>query len=297
MYRLPPVCEDADVIKLPDCMYKMKNINIDESCNGVALSDGVSALQRRQLDILDRLEQLRALLSKSTAGILSSVPDYSRQGLADVRSVLQQNAIKEGSQLSLSIFTSPRHPPTSLLALLPWLHQRYGVVTSLSAHTHSSVINSPSVAGFDKIHADNAHLKVVVSWKEVGTDPVLVLSPLRHVPIRGEINIARYLLQLVRDTDNVPGEATELDALLDLAHVISRGTDGEKRQALNILTARMGQSSWIHHNTLSVSDIVLWNALQQSRLVAGLNDNLKRWFVNCSKQPVFQPAVTFFANK
>jgi len=293
MYRLPPVCEDSDVIKTSACMYRMKNISIadDSSSNdSETLPEGLSVLQRRQETILSRLEELRVLLS-SAAGNLRSVTDQCQS----MPSAVQQADLKWCSPMTLAISASPSHPPTSLLVLLPWLNQQFGLISSLTAHTHSSV-TSQHIPDFTAPLTDNAHTRIVITWKEVGPDPVLILSPLRHVAIRGEVNIARYLLGQVRDSSGHVNEATQLDDLLDTAHVISRGTDTELRTALTSLGVTLGQTSWVQGHSLTLADILLWNAVQQTGHSRTLPSNLKVWFNNCSRQPVFKAAVSYFAN-
>jgi aminoacyl tRNA synthase complex-interacting multifunctional protein 2 len=302
MYRLPPVCEVSDVIKTPACMYRMQNISQvdDASLNASeALPEELSALQRRQETILSRLEELRVLLS-SAAGNLQSVT-YGSQSVPSVSA--HQANLKVCSPMTLAISASPSHPPTSLLVLLPWMKQEYGLTSTLSTHTHSSVTSqhlpdfTAPHSDFTAPHSDNAHIRIIITWKEVGPDPVLILSPIKHVAIRGEVNIARYLLGQVTDSTGHVLEATRLDDLLDAAHVISRGSDTDRRSSVTSLAVTLGQSSWTIGSTLSLADILLWNAVQHSGLARTLPSNLKLWFSNCSRQPVFQSAVKFFANQ
>lgn len=134
--------------------------------------------------------------------------------------------------------------------------------------------NHGSLPTFYSINHQNPSLKCLLL--SVGPDCELVVSPLTHCPIRGEVNLLRYLKRSLTATQD-PVSEVQLDSLLDVCHRLSHAhTVRDKQLAVRTLNTRLGQAPWLLGEVLSVADVAAWSAL---RVISGveLSQNMSKW--------------------
>lgn len=110
----------------------------------------------------------------------------------------------------------------------------------------------------------------------VGPDCELVVSPLTHCPIRGEVNLLRYLNRSLTAPQD-PVSEVQLDSLLDVCHRLGHAhTVRDKQLAVRTLNTRLGQAPWLLGEVLSLADVAAWSAL---RAISGveLSQNMSKW--------------------
>ena len=119
-----------------------------------------------------------------------------------------------------------------------------------------------------------------------------MVSPGSQTPIFGEANIARYLARLL-DTpydDGEPAAVAEIDQLVDQAAVLLSGNNKEKSAVLRTLNGSLGRQQWLNGGQLSLADIVIWSAVQQSGQADTAPGNVKKWLERCNSNPAFMQA-------
>lgn len=124
------------------------------------------------------------------------------------------------------------------------------------------------------VHHQNPYLKCLLF--SVGPDCELVVSPLTHCPIRGEVNLLRYLNRSLTAPQD-PVSEVQLDSLLDVCYRLSHAhTVRDKQLAVRTLNTRLGQAQWLLGEVLSLADVAAWSAL---RAISGveLSQNMSKW--------------------
>nr|CAD7457345.1 unnamed protein product [Timema tahoe] len=248
----------------------------------------VMALETRQEAILDQLAQLKQQITGLREGLKQSIPSTpQRSRKLTVTNIPAQNGLIH----DIVINASPKHPPYSILAL----YQLWGETLKLniSCHVHSTVPNVPEhLLSFRPTNCtaskNSPLLNITIVWKEVGPDTELIVSPLKHVAVRGEVNILRYLTRLGPpqfnyELSDTPEDATQVDATLDACYLLSRCAGKEQRALVGALAEGLGKKSFLAGgNQPSVADIAVWSALKQAG-GGKLSGDLARWFDQCSQ--------------
>nr|CAD7579011.1 unnamed protein product [Timema californicum] len=309
MYTIRPIIKISEEIEYPKCMYMMKNLqkshvtyakkstNITNSTSvleqvkkllKMPLPE-VMALETRQEAILDQLAQLKEQITGLREGLKQSIPSTpQRSRKLTITNIPAQNGLIH----DIVINASPKHPPYSILAL----YHLWGETLKLniSCHIHSTVHDVPEhLLSFRPTNSaaskNSPLLNITIVWKEVGPDTELIVSPLKHVAVRGEVNILRYLTRLGPpqfnyELSDAPADATQVDATLDACYLLSRcGAGKEQRALIGALAARLGKERFLSGgNQPSVADIAVWSALKQAG-DAKLGGDLARWFDQCSR--------------
>ena len=134
-----------------------------------------------------------------------------------------------------------------------------------------------------------------LTWEfalSVSHGPTLMVSPHKQAVIQGEACVARYLARLVTPSyeDNI-SSACEIDTWLDMSCVFSQGNKKEKAAVLKAMNSKLGQSSWLVGNELSLADIVLWSTLHSHQESSNAPANVKKWILNCNNHTAFQAAL------
>lgn len=121
-----------------------------------------------------------------------------------------------------------------------------------------------------------------------------MVEPHRQTPIIGESNVARYLMRLLNpnyDTDDIV-KATQIDEWLDTANIqILQGNTKEKAAAVRSLNSRLGRNDWLVGSEVSLADIVMWSALNQTNQASDAPANVKKWLKLCSTNPAFKSCL------
>ena len=126
----------------------------------------------------------------------------------------------------------------------------------------------------------------------VGPDTELVVSPMKHTAIKGEVNVLRYLSRLGPPAFNYelnsdPATSARLDGLLDTCYTLARcRTVKEKQLAINELGGYLGKGRFMAGgNGLSIADVAVWSVLRQIdvQLLHNMSSNMKQWLQHCSQ--------------
>ncbi|XP_063224995.1 aminoacyl tRNA synthase complex-interacting multifunctional protein 2 isoform X2 [Bacillus rossius redtenbacheri] len=303
MYTIKPIIRFSEYIDLPKCMYAMKNIQkslaecdskkSEKTMPPNILEQGrlpeVCVLESRQEAILEQLSQLKKQMAALRLELSQSPPASRAKRTTSTGSPSQGLRMEQvGAVHDVVLSASPSRPPYAVLAL----SRLWGEALRLtvSCHVHSSVARLPShLAGLQPPpsapSADQAapRLNITLIWKDAGADTELVVSPLRHVAVRGEPNALRYLMRLGPPHLNYEltedaATATALDGVIDASCLAARG---EPRALLALLGARLsGAGFLLGRRGLSVADLAAWSALRQ--LGAAPGPRVAAWFHLCS---------------
>ncbi|XP_005095845.1 aminoacyl tRNA synthase complex-interacting multifunctional protein 2 [Aplysia californica] len=268
----------------------------------------LATLERRQEDVLKRLEQLRSSVSKlkqqynvqdeppKTATTVAATTTTPLGASSTVASPLEQGQV----MLDLVISADPSSVPLSLLVLCGQLCERYAVLKA--TYVHSSVSDSVPdnlrglLSSNGGLKRSDAQVAITLVWKKVVNGPQLMVDPTKQTTIMGEVNIARYITRLLQpavDSEDVV-KATQVDELLDLAQLqLVSGNAKEKAAAVRTLNANLGKQDWLTGASPSLADIVLWSVLQQTGQASSPPANVKKWLALCQKHSLFQSAVAF----
>jgi hypothetical protein len=124
----------------------------------------------------------------------------------------------------------------------------------------------------------------------VGPDAELVISPMKHTTIKGEVNILRYLSRLGPPAYNYelnsdPATSARLDGLLDTCYSLVRCRTVKERQlAVRALGGYLGKAQFMAGgNRISIADIAVWSVLRQTetQLQRDMSSDMKRWLEHC----------------
>ncbi|KAH7943566.1 aminoacyl tRNA synthase complex-interacting multifunctional protein 2 [Rhipicephalus sanguineus] len=305
MYRVTPIYEEITSVELPSCMYRVASVYGETSNipNGVMpivnAGDMVAELERRQQQLLERLNHLKELVDNVKA---TSTPQQPSPGQAVRVATVPTRAPmrvgkRTGSLVDIVVSASPDHPPWSLWPLRRLLSQHMRVL--FACHTHSSVGALPANLNFLAAGPDTGpsaesrmshDLALTLVWKQVDENCEVMVSPVIQAAIVGEVNLIRYLGRLLSPSyesgDAVT--ATEVDYWLSLAHHgVIHGKNKEQQAVLKSLNAQLGRTPYVLGSVPGLADIALWSALLQSNLACGAPNNVKKWLKTLNANPIF----------
>ena len=128
----------------------------------------------------------------------------------------------------------------------------------------------------------------------VESGPVMMISPKSQTAIYGEASIARHLARLLSPSYDSAGidVATRIDSWVDLATTLANGNNKEKAAVVRNLNSTLGKSDWLVGGQLTVADVMMWSALQQSKQAESATGNVKKWVESCNSNSAFQLALT-----
>jgi len=301
MYSLNSYYNENEIINLPECMYRLPNVFGGEE--KLAHSDDLQELERRQEAILKKLD----FLSKEVADLCTKEQGKKKTS-SDKKSFFDKKPASSDQKcpndlLNKSVIqdyvicANPTAPPLSVLVLSKMLSEQYQLMHA--SHMHCSVSEVPSklLAAFssqsDKLARQAHQVAITLIWKNVSHGPSLMVTPNKQSVIEGEACIARYLARHLNPSYEADIQtACEIDSWLDLAQVIVQGNKKEAATVIKNLNTKLGQSSWLVRNQLSLADVVMWSALQQTKEAAKAPNNVKTWLKNCDKLEAFQTACS-----
>nr|CAD7407240.1 unnamed protein product [Timema poppensis] len=234
------------------------------------------------------LEELAKELEKRWDEIIAKL-----EALRSELTILQpQNKTEErNEEIRIVIFANPVHPPYSVLVLLKLLSQSYNV--SSTSHLHSSIDKIQPELFTNEMNGNGHSINLTVNfiWKNHSSYPVLIVSPISHCEVVGEINVARYLNRLLESRSRRPALVYEsdgpvrsghIDVWLDRLYTLSHGNNKECSEVLKSASAVLAKQEWLTSLSMSVADVCLWSALKQGVSVGTLPLPLNKWFKNCS---------------
>ncbi|RZF35526.1 hypothetical protein LSTR_LSTR010217 [Laodelphax striatellus] len=306
MYQIKPVFCLPDSLEIASNMYKMKNIhntsfqasNSVKEENTVALEktpkNEYDDIHKRQKIILQQLTDLQNQMSLFRNRLSSEkvLPVKNSASVPDIKpnSPTMKPSFEQGGVIyDIVINANPNHPPYSLLAINTlWGNKLKMRVTT---HFHSTISTIDKVDELFQVLQDNnnngcnsSSLNITLVWKETGPDCELIISPLHHTAIRGEVNLLRYLERHLSPVDSQDAiAATRLDSLLDRCHCLRHATTAkEKKSIVKALNAALGKGAWIGGTKeMGVADVALWSVLRCDRELE-LTQSLTKWVERCN---------------
>ncbi|GAB6026680.1 Aminoacyl tRNA synthetase complex-interacting multifunctional protein 2 [Chamberlinius hualienensis] len=293
MYSVRRFYEYPVEVEKPTCMYEVKSLYSDThiECqtleaqltanNEPALINGyekiqVANLEKRQISLINQLQDLTLLLKNIKEKLLSGPPNK-------IGPVV--HPLKDGQLLDVVIFNPPTCSLWALIVLSNWLKQRYSV--QLNIHLHSTVKkvdnNWLKLLDSQRLNPHNRILNQLIITIIVKGDieiPELRVSARQRVPVVGEVNILRYLATLIWPsyTFEDPVQLTEIDQWLDIAHINSR-TGKPGQDILDKLNSHLSRNKYLVGGVLSLADVGLLSII--SRSVMKLPQHVKRWKDDC----------------
>ena len=124
----------------------------------------------------------------------------------------------------------------------------------------------------------------------VGPNTELMVSPVKHTAIKGEVNILRYLSRLGPpkynyELNNEPMLSAKIDAILDTCYNIAHcRTAKEKQSLIRALNSHLGKNQYLAGGIdISIADIAAWSVLKQID-AQNLTNNMTSWLQRCSQQ-------------
>lgn len=307
MYRVKPIYEEIAAVELPDCMYRVASVYGESSAANVPngempmdnAGDMVAELERRQQQLLERLNHLKELVEdvKAKSTFKQPSPGEAVKAATVPTQAPMRVSKRTGSLVDVVVNASPDRPPWSLWPLRRLLSQHLRVL--FACHTHSSVGALPTnlsflAAGPDKgpsAESRMSHdLALTLVWKQVDQNCEVMVSPVLQAAIVGEVNLIRYLGRLLSPSYESGNAvtATEVDYWLSLAHHgIILGKNKEQQAVLKVLNAQLGRTPYVMGSVPGLADIALWSALLQANLACGAPSNVKKWLKTLSTNPIF----------
>ncbi|KAL0272298.1 UNVERIFIED_CONTAM: hypothetical protein PYX00_005330 [Menopon gallinae] len=286
MYKMRPIFQLPEKIDLPTCMYSMRKIlnskieNYSTSDNNEILNHIVDKkplpelpeLEARWDKILDQLHQLTSEVNELKEQISSiNVSD-------DPSLLLNLPKVHFDNLKGAVINADPSRPPYSLLFI-----NRFYKIFSIKTHVHSSVKSIPdSAKDFGQSESDKGLINITLIWKGGLLDTELILSPVKHISILGEVNILRYLGRLGLGFLQYPdtsGDATNnADGILDLCHHLQHTEVTREISTLyKNLASGLQRKEYFGNNIFNICDIAVWSVVKQKGC-QNLTQNLVKWF-------------------
>jgi len=183
--------------------------------------------------------------------------------------------------VDLVVRCPPSRPPHSL-PLVADLLAAAGVPLHTSQHTHSSCGGElpDNLATFLKptdLARSKSNLRLTVIWCEDGTGECqLLVSPLTQSPIRGEVNLLRYLARLYPAA--LSHEGPDQDEHLDNVHRLYWGAARSRAATLHQLTSNVSEKKNLAGGKPGASDFALYSALVNLNLQGDFSAEAKKWF-------------------
>ncbi|KAK9504671.1 hypothetical protein O3M35_010950 [Rhynocoris fuscipes] len=188
--------------------------------------------------------------------------------------------------LNLSI--NKKNPPYSLLAVNKiWPD----CVLKYSCHLHSSAASLPKAFKEfqDKLEAQTFNgepdLNIRIVWKNVDTDCEFIISPIKSVPLFGEVNLLRFLNASYQYNKTDIIKETLMDEKLDACYCLSRcQTNDDIKPYLQILSNGLeNNNGWLcGGDNISVVDLAAWSVFKQMRKNNFGIQALNNWYKNCN---------------
>ncbi|XP_032574289.1 probable aminoacyl tRNA synthase complex-interacting multifunctional protein 2 isoform X2 [Drosophila sechellia] len=273
MYELKTLLPQFD-IKLPTCMYHLKNVSLaaDSLASGSSTSastsastsscDDTASVAARQEKVLKQLEDLKAQLGQIRAGLGVCGKTFQHT------TAFQNGGLKEVPLQDVVINGHPNFIPYALLALKNAWRDLYTI--DVKTFTHSTMADiGPAAREFEanlaKVPVNPALPKISVTliWKNC-EHTEMISSPTMYVPIYGEVNIIRYLGRVGPAQYRYEGSplCNEIDLVLDICYQLLRCNTHKTQVAMvRLLDKRLQKQQYFGGSQMSVADIGVYSSL------------------------------------
>nr|XP_018911941.1 PREDICTED: uncharacterized protein LOC109040446 isoform X1 [Bemisia tabaci] len=115
----------------------------------------------------------------------------------------------------------------------------------------------------------------------VDIDCELIISPVKQVPIRGEVNLLKFFNRVVNEALGIRADMlqeTVLESVLDSCHRLSHSKHtNEYEKLLNNLSSFINKSESFSENNSTLIDLTLWSIISRRRKLS-LPTGLKDWY-------------------
>eukprot|EP00099_Drosophila_melanogaster_P030118 NP_996097.1 aaRS-interacting multifunctional protein 2, isoform B [Drosophila melanogaster] len=273
MYELKTLLPQFD-IKLPTCMYPLKNVSLaaDSLASGSSTSastsastsscDDTASVAARQEKVLKQLEELKAQLGQIRAGLGVCGKTFQHT------TAFQNGGLKEVPLQDVVINGHPNFIPYALLALKNAWRNLYTI--DVKTFTHSTMADiGPAAREFEanlaKVPVNPALPKISVTliWKNC-EHTEMISSPTMYVPIYGEVNIIRYLGRVGPAEYRYEGSplCNEIDLVLDICYQLLRCNTHKTQVAMvRLLDKRLQKQQYFGGSQMSVADVGVYSSL------------------------------------
>jgi hypothetical protein len=218
-----------------------------------------------------------------------------QRSVDDVKSkfgLLQQGFSSTGHEsipqnLEITIIVDPQHPPYAVLALIQMMTEYMGI--NVSSHSHSTSKTPKELtnvlSALKQQSTPSCNVRLI--WKKVELGVELILSPLSHIKLIGEVTAVRYLSRLLeshckelRLLENVPVECSaQLDHWMDKAHIQLINDPKKTLVLLQALDDQLKTQSYLVGNAISIADYCMFSVL--ARLNHKFTRNIDNWYQKC----------------
>jgi len=303
MYSMKPIYTNVDSIEIPDNIYKMKSLHIEDDVSqssagsNTTLNPRMQQLEERQLSILKKLSSLEDEVKQMSKHLGHKYGDSApitktTSSASTTASIPNKPVSLPDGTLDFVISVSAKNPSFSPMLIGELLKKR-GVSVAFPTHGHSSCKDGSLTAEVLKPYggALNGRLgtstkaKVFLTFliKDVPFCPSVMYSPVLQTKIIGDVNIARYLTRfLLSDLydENNAEVVGAVDGWLDTARQMGNGNSKEKDAALKSLNAHLGRNQgFLCSGRFTLADLAVLSALLGARSnFKSLPKNAKAWF-------------------
>ncbi|XP_047510475.1 uncharacterized protein LOC125053255 isoform X2 [Pieris napi] len=280
MYLMKTIVPMNSCIDLPTCMYNMRNptqeiskddIDIkicDQNTSHTAMLD----LEERQKQLLNKLDKLHDQINiiRSSCKFDNIKQDNSIVALKPIKEHLNEVVITI-NQDKLPWFLKP------LLTKNPGLKYTWHIHSSVLANKIQKIqaffknINMPPAGS----NTPRVNLRII--FKKSATE--LKISSL-GLPLRGNVNILRYLCEQYPNTAVYSYNDFEMENLLDTCYLLENASEAQKQILCKKLFAS-NDIQWVFRNQFSIIDLALYNEIKQIQNYKKLVP--QKWLSNCEK--------------
>nr|CAH7737124.1 unnamed protein product [Callosobruchus chinensis] len=313
MYQTKQIVQHDFPVELPKCMYRMKNIHarrngmVDGPNDHVTSSEvkleifeqvkqflknnqqipGMAELQAKQADILKQLAELKKQIDsiKSDLNIKHSTP--VAKPIYSGSSAATQKAHCSNDLSDIVINASPTNPPYSLEIIQKLFKDVVNFNVTIQSHSSVGVLSDNAkelerrLVSFKPV-TGTPSVNVTLIWKTVGVDTELLVG---FLPIRGEVNLLRYLSRAIQSplTYSSDPNSIEIDSLLDICYLIVRSKTKVERAALyQSLNKSLGKAQWLTgRSQVGIADIAAYSSIKQVSGESDISAALKKWYQRC----------------
>ncbi|XP_035436027.2 uncharacterized protein LOC118266665 isoform X1 [Spodoptera frugiperda] len=283
MYHMKKIIDHDKEIFLPNCMYSVKyrtdlfQEDYSDSDIGISAqvikflkgSNKMTELEQRQEQLLKKLDTLYDRIK--------TISTYCKvDNIQETKTSKPDKCLPAPEEVVLVL--SPDNWPWYLNLIL-----KKPIDLNISWHIHSSVPNDKvaKIKNYVKNLREtksNSTINLRLIFKCVSADTELKISTL-DVPIVGNVNILRYLSYVYPSVIPYNTNDHQVEALLDICHLLERASDKNKEALVKKLFAN--EKNWINGSEFSIVDVAAYNVIKQWKNVP--NYISKTWFEKTNK--------------
>jgi len=278
MYVMKPLSTNVETLNINSPMYRMKNLHGDSCPTQCPMSEEeMTTIENEQARILEGLSQLNALIDQIRKSILEEKPRAQKAHAQKASFGTCRSPSEFPCVHDIVVNANPSSPPFSLLALQKAWSSLVDV--NISCHVHSSAKGAPQgwPGSLDtKTEGSAQQINVRLVWKEISGDCELIVSPIKAVPLLGEVNLLR-LLKRWHFSEGDPLVEVKVDDALDQIHRLSVKGDAGEDVTNSLLRLLSASKHWIVGDSPSIADIAAWSLIKRKNVTFPPNSPASQW--------------------